>query len=110
MRHCVESVRIWNFSGPYFPAFGLNTERCGESLSSQSKCGNIRTRKTPNKDTFHVVINFIEYQLVGTLSNVYDGNFCENSYIHKDVSLKMFNSVLTLSWRRSKFQSPSVLK
>ena len=25
--HCVKSVRIWSFSGLYFPAFGLNTER-----------------------------------------------------------------------------------
>ena len=23
--HCVKSVRIWKFSGLYFPAFGLNT-------------------------------------------------------------------------------------
>ena len=26
-RHCVKSVCIRSFSGPYFPAFGLNTER-----------------------------------------------------------------------------------
>ena len=25
--HCVKSVRIWSYSAPYFPAFGLNTER-----------------------------------------------------------------------------------
>ena len=25
--HCVKSVRIRSYSGPYFPAFGLNTER-----------------------------------------------------------------------------------
>ena len=25
-KHCVRSVRIQNYSGPYFPAFGLNTE------------------------------------------------------------------------------------
>ena len=24
---CVKSVRIGSYSGPYFPAFGLNTER-----------------------------------------------------------------------------------
>ena len=30
-------------SGPYFPAFGLNTERYA-SLRIQSKCGKIRTR------------------------------------------------------------------
>ena len=25
--HCAKSVRIWSYSGPYFPAFGLNKER-----------------------------------------------------------------------------------
>ena len=25
--HCVKSVRIWSYSVPHFPAFGLNTER-----------------------------------------------------------------------------------
>ena len=25
--HYVKNVRVWRFSGPYFPAFGLNTER-----------------------------------------------------------------------------------
>ena len=51
-KHCVKSVRIRSFSGPYFPAFGLNTERYGVSLRIQSKCRKIRTRKTPNADTF----------------------------------------------------------
>ena len=31
-------------SGPYFPAFGLNTERYEVSLRIQSECGKIRTR------------------------------------------------------------------
>ena len=31
---CVKSVRIWSFSGLYFPAFGLNTEKYGVSLSA----------------------------------------------------------------------------
>ena len=52
---CVKSVPIRNFSGPYFPVFGLNTERCSVSLHIQSKCGKIRTRKTPNRDTLHAV-------------------------------------------------------
>ena len=30
--HCVKNARIRNFSGPHFPAFGLNTERYGLSL------------------------------------------------------------------------------
>ena len=33
------------FSGPYFPAFGLNTDRYGVSLRIQSECGKTRTRK-----------------------------------------------------------------
>ena len=41
-RDCVKSGV---FSGPYFPAFGLNTERCCVSLRIQSECGKIRTRK-----------------------------------------------------------------
>ena len=50
--HCVKSVCIRNFSGPYFPVFGLNTEKYEVSLRIQSECGKTRTRKTPNTDTF----------------------------------------------------------
>ena len=46
----VKSVRIWSYSGPYFPTFGLNTERYSISLRIQSECGKIKTRKTPNTD------------------------------------------------------------
>ena len=51
----VKSVRIRNYSGPYFPAFGLNTERYGVSHHIQSECGKIRTRITRNTDTFYAV-------------------------------------------------------
>ena len=53
--HCVKIVRIRSYSGPHFPAFGLNTERYSVSLRIQSECGKIRTRITPNTDTFYVV-------------------------------------------------------
>ena len=56
IKHCVKSVRIWSFSGPDFPVFGLNTERCRGSLRVQSKCEKTRTRKTLNTDTFHAVL------------------------------------------------------
>ena len=56
--HCVKSVLIGSFSGPYFPAFGLNTERYRISLRIQCKSGKIWTGKTPNTDTFHAVIFF----------------------------------------------------
>ena len=52
--HCVKSIRIRSFSGPYFQTFELNTERYGVSLRIQSKCGKIQTRKTRNTDTFHI--------------------------------------------------------
>ena len=31
-KHCVKSVCIQSYSRPYFPAFGLNTERYSISL------------------------------------------------------------------------------
>ena len=43
------------FSGPHFPAFGLNAERYGGSLRILSECGKIRTRITPNTGTFYAV-------------------------------------------------------
>ena len=54
--HCVKSVRIQRYSGPYFPAFRLNTERYGVSIHIPSECGKIETRITPNTDTFHEVL------------------------------------------------------
>ena len=55
--HCVKSVYIPNFSGPYFPTFGLNTKRYYVPLRIQPECGKIQTRKTPNTDTFRVVMS-----------------------------------------------------
>ena len=49
---CVKSVPIRSLSDPYFPAFGMNTEK---PLRILSECRKIRTRKTPNTDTFHTV-------------------------------------------------------
>ena len=53
--HCVKGVRIRSYSGPYFPAFGLNTERYSVSFRIHSECAKIRTRITPNTDTFYAV-------------------------------------------------------
>ena len=59
--HCLKSVGIRSYSGPYFPAFGLDMERYGVSLRTQSEYSKIRTRITPNTGTFHAV--FVFYQL-----------------------------------------------
>ena len=40
----------------FFPEFGLNTERYSVSLGIQTNRGEIRTRKTPNKDFFYAVL------------------------------------------------------
>ena len=50
-----KSVRIRSFSGPDFPAFGLNTEIYRVNLRIVSKCGEIRTVKTQNAEAFHAV-------------------------------------------------------
>ena len=52
----MRSILIRSFSGPYFPAFRLNTERYSVSLPIQSEYEKIRTRKTPNTDAFHVLL------------------------------------------------------
>ena len=55
----IKSVRVRSFSGPYFPAFGLNTEVYSVNLHIQSECGKIRPRKTPNADTFYLYPVFL---------------------------------------------------
>ena len=50
-------VRILSHSGPYFPAFGLNTEKYSVSHRAHSKGRKMRTRITPYMDTFNSVIS-----------------------------------------------------
>ena len=45
-----------DFSGPYFPVFGLNTGIYSVNLLIQPDYWKIRTRKTPHLDTFHAVL------------------------------------------------------
>ena len=54
--HCVEIVQIRSYSGPYFPAFGMNTEIYFLSLRIESECGKRWTRITQNTDTFYAVM------------------------------------------------------
>ena len=53
--HCVKSVCIWSFYGPYFPTFGLNTERYSVSHRIQFEYRKMRTRKTLKSNTFLTV-------------------------------------------------------
>ena len=80
--HCVKSVHIRSFSGPYFLAFGLNTETCGTEtygvfLRIQYKYWKIRTRKTPNTNTFHAVP-----------VKILEGRHLYNQYNHYEKSQK----------------------
>ena len=62
--HCVKIVRIRRYSGPYFPAFKLNTQRYGVSLRIQSECGKMLNRVTSNTSTFHAVANSLISQKI----------------------------------------------
>ena len=63
----------------------------------QSTCGKIRTRKTPNTDTFPEAM---AWGVLRTLSSIYDGAFCENSKqllvvnYRKTASLQILGEVL----------------
>ena len=59
---CVKSVRIRSYSGPHFSAFGLNTERYSVSPRIQSECEKMRSRITPNTDTFYAVVTYTDYK------------------------------------------------
>ena len=52
----LHTIRIRNFSDLYSPAFGPNMKRYKVFLRIQSECRKMRTRKTPNMDTFHAVL------------------------------------------------------
>ena len=66
----LKSFFVRSFSGPYFSAFGLNTEIYSAYFRIQSECGKMQTRKPPNTNTFHavclyVVIVNILFHLIG---------------------------------------------
>ena len=71
---CLKSVRIRSFSSPYFSAF------------SQSEYGQIRTRKTPNMDTFHAVWCV--------------QNFCQTTGVDHFVPMFPFFECLPVHWSK----------
>ena len=71
--HCIKSVHIQSYSGPYFPAFSRIRTKYGEirstspygvlirsislySVPTRENAGKMRTRITPNMDSFYAVI------------------------------------------------------
>ena len=80
--YCLKSVRIRSYSGPYFPAFALNTERYSLSLRIQFECGNIRTRITSSTDTFHLVIDDDSLKIADfTTKQALSENFIMRSFL-----------------------------
>ena len=80
--HCVKGVRIRSFSGPHFPAFGLNTDICRVNIHIQSECGKIRTKKTPNMEPFcRVFIAFKTIHVVKLLYVFKSFNFHGNKFL-----------------------------
>ena len=62
-KNCVKIVRIRSFSSLHFSGFGLKAVRYLVSLRIQSESREMRTRKTPNTDTFYAVKNSQEFQI-----------------------------------------------
>ena len=63
----MKSLRILNFSSPYFPAFGLNA---GYLSVFSPNAGKLGPDKTPYLDTFHAVsVLVIQYENVGLQCN-----------------------------------------
>ena len=57
----MKSVHIRNYSGPYFPAFGLNTKSYSVSLRIQSQCRKMGTRITQNTVTLYAVLGNLRH-------------------------------------------------
>ena len=71
--HCVKSVRNRSFSGPYFPAFGLNTENAG-------KCGpaKLRIRTLFTQCAAGIVITVMQCYCLTVVPVFSDQHFPEN--------------------------------
>ena len=65
--HCAKSVRIRRFFGPNYSAVRLNMEIYSVNLQIQSECGKMRTRKTPNMDTFYAMFCELLRRLEGVI-------------------------------------------
>ena len=92
-----ESERIRSYSGPYFPAFRLNTERHSVSLRTQSECGKIWTRITSNTDSFYAVrilafgIIFVNWRYFFILSIGWTG--CRATWAESKIDISLLSYV-----------------
>ena len=64
LQHCVNCVRIRSYSGPHFPAFGLNTERfCPYSVRMQESThqNNSEYRQILRSAIFYNILLILQY-------------------------------------------------
>ena len=113
--NCMKSVRIQSLSCSYFSAFGLNTERYGVSVCIQSKCGNKRSRKTPNTDTsyadFFSWMNAIHYyNLIYISKKDVDENKTIRKYVNIYVRILKKKITLHMHVRNKKMFKMTYLK
>ena len=69
--HCLKSARIRSYSGPYFPAFGQNTERYSVSLRIQSKMRESTDQNNSEYGHFLCIVLHWFWLLIHWLMNTY---------------------------------------
>ena len=65
--YCVESVCIRSFSGPYFPAFALDTERSEYSVRMRENMG----QSNSEYGHFHAVMHSVNSGCIRSFSGPY---------------------------------------
>ena len=105
---CVKSVRIRSYFGPHFPIFELNTERYGVSLRIQSDCGKMRTRITPNTNTFHSVLIMKVFLSAKVISELYIRTFVAILIVIKFLKKRILKAIemVTKMQIRANFSKP----
>ena len=68
------------FSGPYFPAFELNTERYGVSLRVQSECGDIFENLSHSELSLSEKIKSLQYNAALAIKGAIKGSCKEKLY------------------------------
>ena len=86
---------IWSFSGLYFPAFNLRTEKYGVSLRIQSEYARIWTRKTLSRSLMLILIlTFFDKEPVKDSSFSKFANWFNHLFLYRISELKWFNDYI----------------
>ena len=74
--HCVQSARIWSYSGQYFPTFGLNTMRYSVSPHKFSpNAGKYGAEKLRIQTLFMQVCLIQRFEKTKLAGNYYDKTY-----------------------------------